>query len=52
MIWQEFKDWLNPFVWGLVIGFFWYPIWQISKKIWHEAGLARKEWSKPNGKPD
>ena len=49
MTWQEVKDWLNPFAWGLVIGYFWNPVWQILKKIWREAKLAKEEWRQPRG---
>lgn len=49
MTWQEITDWLGPFVWGFALGFFWYPIWQILKKIWEEAKLAKKEWKQPRG---
>jgi hypothetical protein len=52
MTWQDVKDWLEPFVLGLVIGYAWNPIWAILKKIWYEANLAKKEWRKPHGKPD
>jgi hypothetical protein len=40
---------LGPFAWGFAIGFFWYPLWTIVKKIWSEAKLARDEWSRPRG---
>lgn len=43
-MWQLFLDWVEPFAWGFLIGFFWYPAWQIGKKIWHEAKKAREEW--------
>jgi predicted PurR-regulated permease PerM len=49
MNWQEFKDWLDPFLWGVIIGYLWNPVWQILKKIWHEARIAKEEWRKPNG---
>jgi len=48
----DFINSIGPFAYGFVLGFFWHPIWQILKKIWHEAKLARTEWSKPNGKSD
>jgi hypothetical protein len=44
MIWQTFIDWLNPFLWGFAIGFFWYPAWTFVKKLWAEFQQARKEW--------
>lgn len=37
-------DW---FVLGLLVGYFWYPIWTIAKKIVHEAKVAKDEWRKP-----
>jgi hypothetical protein len=43
---------LEPFVWGVVVGYFWFPLWKILKKIWAEAKLASKEWKDPNGKSD
>jgi hypothetical protein len=49
MILQELAIWLSPFIWGFAIGFFCYPSWKISKKIWQEAKKTRKEWSQPNG---
>jgi hypothetical protein len=52
MTWQAFTAWIEPFLIGAVVGFFWYPTWTIIKKIWYEAGLARKEWRNSNGKPD
>jgi hypothetical protein len=41
----ELKAWLEPFVWGLLIGYFWYPIWKIAKKIASEACKAKEEWN-------
>jgi hypothetical protein len=38
---------VGPFAWGFVMGFFWYPIWAILKKIWSEAKLTREEWRQP-----
>jgi hypothetical protein len=49
---MDFINSIGPFAYGFVLGFFWHPVWQILKKIWHEAKLARTEWRKPNGKPD
>lgn len=37
------------FVWGFAIGWICNPVWQILKKIWHEAKLARDEWGRPRG---
>jgi hypothetical protein len=41
---NDFFAALGPFVYGLVIGYFWHPIWEILKKIWSEAKKAREEW--------
>lgn len=41
---ETFKAWFEPFAWGLVIGYFWYPMWTIGKKIVSEAKKAREEW--------
>lgn len=49
MTWQSFIDWLNPFIWGFAIGYLWFPVYQLLKKIWHEAKLAKHEWKKPRG---
>jgi hypothetical protein len=40
---------MNSFEWffcGLVIGYFWYPLWELGKKIVSEAQQARAEWRK------
>ena len=47
---QHFIDALAPFIYGFIVGFFWYPVWKILKKIWSEAKLASSEWSKTDGK--
>lgn len=47
MTWQQFVDWLNPFIYGLVIGYAWNPIWKIIKKVWHEAKIAKEQWRNP-----
>ena len=43
---NDFLQALGPFVYGLVIGYFWHPIWELGKKIVSEAQKARKEWKK------
>lgn len=43
MEWTKF-DW---FVVGAVLGYAWNPVWQLIKKIWSEAKLAKDEWSNP-----
>jgi hypothetical protein len=40
----DFLNALGPFVYGFVLGYFWHPIWELSKKIWSEAKKAREEW--------
>lgn len=41
---KEFLDALGPFIYGFAIGYFWYPLWKLGKKIVSEAHKARKEW--------
>jgi hypothetical protein len=41
MTWVEA---VNMFVAGFVVGYFWYPLWELGKKIISEAQKARKEW--------
>ena len=41
---KEFVDFVEPFIYGLAVGYIWNPIWQVLKKIWSEAKKARKEW--------
>jgi len=41
---NDFLNALGPFVYGFVLGYFWHPIWELSKKIWSEAKKAREEW--------
>ena len=43
MEWTKF-DW---FVLGAVLGYLWHPVWNITKKIWIEAKIAKDEWSRP-----
>lgn len=38
-------DWFAP---GAVLGYFWHPLWQLGKKIVHEAKVTRNEWNKTN----
>ena len=45
---NDFLQALGPFAWGFVLGYFWYPIWTIAKRIWSEAKLASQEWKRPN----
>ena len=46
---NDFLQALGPFVWGFVVGYFWYPLWTLCKRIVEEAQLVRKEWRNPNG---
>ena len=39
---------INFFVYGFVIGYFWYPFWELVKKIVSEASKAKKEWRRNN----
>lgn len=41
-------EWIGPFAWGLVIGYFWFPFWELVKKIVSEARKAKKEWRQPD----
>lgn len=41
---NEFLDALGPFAWGFTAGFFWYPLWQLGKKIISEARKAKEQW--------
>lgn len=41
---REFVDALGPFVYGFVVGYFAFPLWELLKKIWSEAKKAREEW--------
>lgn len=49
MTWQQFFDWLSPFIWGFLIGYLWFPVYKILKKIWYEVKLAQQEWKKSRG---
>lgn len=40
----EFKEGIELFAWGFMIGYFWHPAWTALKKIWHEAKKAKEEW--------
>jgi len=40
----DFKAWFEPFAWGFMIGYFWYPLWSIAKKIVNEAKKAKEQW--------
>jgi hypothetical protein len=44
MNWEEVKLALNYLVIGFMVGYLWHPIWQLIKKIIHEASKAQKEW--------
>jgi hypothetical protein len=41
---SAFLDALGPFAWGFAIGYFWYPLWQLGKKIVSEAKKAKEQW--------
>ncbi len=49
MSWEEIKLAVNYLVIGFAIGFLWAPAWTLMKKVYHEAKLAREEWSRPRG---
>ena len=43
---NDFLQAIGPFVWGFVVGYFWYPLWELGKKIFTEALKAKQEWKK------
>jgi hypothetical protein len=47
MNWEMVQTALNYFVLGAVVGYFGQPVWNILKKIWYEAKVARNEWQNP-----
>ncbi len=38
---------IEPFIYGVMVGYFWYPFWNIMKKIISEAKKAKQEWRNP-----
>jgi hypothetical protein len=38
---------IESFIYGLVVGYFWNPVWRIIKKIISEAIKAKQEWREP-----
>ena len=46
---NDFLQALGPFAWGFAVGYFWYPLWRLGKRIVEEAQAVRKEWRNPNG---
>lgn len=44
MNWEDIRDAAGYFIYGAAVGYFWHPIWNIIKKIWHEAKVAKNEW--------
>ena len=41
---NQFLNDLSYVILGAVIGWLWYPLWQLGKKIVSEAKKAREEW--------
>ena len=41
---SEFLNALGPFACGFVLGYFWYPMWELGKKIVSEAKKAKEQW--------
>ena len=41
---QDFLSALNWFAIGAAVGYVWYPLWDLGKKVVSEAQKARKEW--------
>lgn len=40
----SFKESVELFAWGFLIGFFFRPAWQLLKEFWIEAKKAKDEW--------
>jgi len=40
----EFINSIAPFIYGFLLGWLWYPIWKIIKKIYSEAKIAQRDW--------
>lgn len=49
MTWEHIFNWLNPFFWGLLIGFGLMPMLTFIRVLRYELKLAIQEWKKPNG---
>ena len=41
---EGLKAFVEPFAWGFLVGYFWYPAWTIAKKIYSEAKYASENW--------
>ena len=41
---SEFLNALGTFACGFVLGYFWYPMWELGKKIVSEAKKAKEQW--------
>lgn len=35
------------FVCGLLIGYFWHPVWHLAQRVIQEAKIAKQQWRKP-----
>jgi hypothetical protein len=44
---NDFLQALGPFAYGFAVGYFWYPLWQLGKRIVSEARKATQEWNRP-----
>lgn len=44
---MSFIDYIGPFVYGFILGYFWNPVWTLGKKIVSEARIAKEEWRNP-----
>lgn len=47
MIWEDIRLFVNGFVIGAAVGYLWHPVWDLIKKIIHEAKVAKHEWRNP-----
>lgn len=39
-----FLNAVGYFAWGFVVGYFWYPLWELGKKIVKEAKKTKEQW--------
>jgi hypothetical protein len=47
MNWELIQTAVQYFVVGAAVGYFGQPVWNLLKKIYHEAKVARHEWRNP-----
>lgn len=49
MSWENLASGAGTFIWGFAMGYFWFPVFRILKRIWREAKLAQQQWKNPHG---